>query len=149
MEKRDRGISDILSTLTIAVLFLVILVLVVFSASSYQHGTSYQSDNDNTRAVLSYVITAVKDKNNEDIEPVDYGGAPGIVIRDSRNGFEQRIYMKDGKLYEEYVRADIPIDPETAIEIGDVGSFEASFVSDGLLEIKTDIGTSYVNTIKD
>ena len=58
--ERNSGIGDIISTLIIAVLFAVILLLVVFSASSYRNATSGQSENDNSRAVLSYITTAVR-----------------------------------------------------------------------------------------
>ena len=148
MERGNKGIGDVLSTLTVAVLFLVILLLVVYSASSYQHGVTYQNDSDNTRAVLSYVVTAVKDNNTADVEPADFDGMPGIRIRNTAIGYEQRIYLSDGRLLEEYVRSDLPVDPSTAMEIGTVQEFEVTYVSDGLLRVRTDVGTSYVKTEK-
>ena len=44
--KSNKSIGEILSALTIAVLFLVILLLVVFTARSYQHGADAQYEND-------------------------------------------------------------------------------------------------------
>ena len=52
--------GDLISTITVAVLFFVILMLVVFSAVSYQRSVEISDANGNTRAVLSYIITAVK-----------------------------------------------------------------------------------------
>lgn len=146
MEQKSKGFGDILSTITIAVLFMVILLLTVFAASSYQHGTTYRSDNDNSRAVLSYVITAVKGSDGAEVTTHDFDGAPGIIIAKKGSQYEQRIYMKDGKMLEEYGLKGGNISPESAQEIGTIGSFEANYMYDDVLEIKTDLGTSYVHT---
>ena len=72
MEKtrNTKSIGDILSALTIAVLFLVILLLVVFAARSYQHGADSQYENDTQRIVCAYIATAVKDHNGEELTPM-------------------------------------------------------------------------------
>ena len=141
---KSRGAADIISTITVAVLFIVILLLVVFGASSYRHGTQARSDSDNDRAVLSYVISAVKDSDGE-VKARDFGGAPGISIL-GKGGYEQKIYMKDGRLLQEYSRTDAAPDPEDALEIGKTDIFEAEFIDGGLLKIKTSSGCSYVDT---
>ena len=145
MKNRGRGIGEILSTITIFVLFAVILILVMFSASSYRNGSRQQNDNDNSRAVLAYVITAVKTSNADVIEPAEFSGMPGVRLKESDKDYEQRIYLSDGKLMVEYVSSKMPVNPGNASEIGTAGSFEASFVKDGLLEVKTDLGTTYIN----
>lgn len=142
-----RGLGDIISTVTIAVLFLVILLLVVFSAGSYQLSTEIQQGNDNGRALLAYVATAVKNNSTGDVEIRDFSGCTGISISDGKSGYEQRIYMKDGRLLEEYAKADREPDPQEAVEIGRTEVFEVRYVRDGLLEVKTDRGSSYVNTV--
>ena len=139
-----RGFGDIISTITIAVLFLVILILVVFGASSYRHATEARSESDNDRAVLSYVITAVKDSDGK-VEVRDFDGAPGISIAD-KQGFEQKIYMKDGRLLQEYSLRSAAIDPEEALEIGETEQFKATLAPDGILKIETGSGTSYIDT---
>ena len=53
--KSNKSIGEILSALTIAVLFLVILLLVVFAAKSYQHGADSQHENDTQRIVCAYI----------------------------------------------------------------------------------------------
>ena len=53
MEQEKKSAGDILSTLTIAVFFMVIILLVVFSAAAYRKGTDARDANDNYRAVLS------------------------------------------------------------------------------------------------
>ncbi len=144
-DTKSKSIGDILSALTIAVLFIVILLLVVFTARAYQHSADSQYENDTQRVVCAYVATAVKDHEDGAIEPVDFGGCPGISIEDGNTGFAHKIYMKDGVLLEEYSRADTNINPDTATQIGETSQFDISYITDDLLEIKTDKGASYVN----
>ena len=134
MTGERKGTGDILSTLTIAVLFLVILLLVVFSASSYKQATDIQNGNNNRRALLSYVTSCVRENSGSDIEIKDFGGAKGLAISADNDEFERRIYMKDGKLMEE----------EEALVIAETDVFEVNEVKGGMLEIKTDAGSSYV-----
>ena len=143
--KSKKSIGEILSALTIAVLFLVILLLVVFAARSYQHGADSQYENDAQRIVCAYVATAVKDHNGDEVTPTEFDGYPGVSIEDGDPGFTHKIYLADGTLMEEYSKADAPVDPETANKIGETSLFEISYISDDLLEIKTDRGASYVN----
>ncbi len=143
--KSNKSIGEILSALTIAVLFLVILLLVVFAAKSYQHGADSQHENDMQRIVCAYVATAVKDHDGGEVTPMDFDGCPGISIADGDTGFAHKIYLSDGALMEEYSKSDLPVDPKTASKIGETSQFEISYISDNLLEIKTDKGASYVN----
>ena len=147
MEKTrtTKSIGDIRSALTIAVLFLVILLLVVFTARSYQHGVDSQYENDTQRIVCAYVATAVKDHDGGEVTPMDFDGYPGISIADGDTGFAHKIYLSDGQLLEEYSRTDMPVNPQTASKIGETSLFEIQYISDNLLEIKTDKGASYVN----
>ena len=147
MEKTrtTKSIGEILSALTIAVLFLVILLLVVFTARSYQHGVDSQYENDTQRIVCAYVATAVKDHDGGEVTPMDFDGYPGISIADGDTGFAHKIYLSDGQLLEEYSRTDMPVNPQTASKIGETSLFEIQYISDNLLEIKTDKGASYVN----
>ena len=147
MEKtrKTKSIGDILSALTIAVLFLVILLLVVFTARSYQHGADSQYENDTQRIVCAYIATAVKDHNGEEVTPMEFDGFPGISIEDGDTGFAHKIYLADGVLMEEYAKSDIPVNPEIANRIGETSQLDIRYISENLLEIKTDKGASYVN----
>ena len=142
--KSTQSIGDILSALTIAVLFLVILLLVVFTAKSYERGVGSQYENDAQRILCAYVATAVKDHVGDTVEPTDFNGYPGILIEDGDTGFAHKIYMTDGSLMEEYSLMDAQVNPETASKIGETNTFDITYVSDDLLEIKTDKGASYV-----
>ena len=145
MSESRRSIGDIISTITVTVLFVVILSLVVFAARGYQHASEVQNMNSNTRAVGSYVVNCVKDSNTSEVSVENISGTDCLVIRSS-DGYEHRIFMIDGKLMEEYVEAGIPLDPETALEIGTTSTFVPELGNDGLLSVTTDEGVSVVNT---
>ena len=145
MLERKRGIGDIISTVTVTVLFVVILSLVVFAARGYQHASEVQNINSNTRAVGSYVVNCVKDSNTSEVAVEYLSGTECLVIRSS-DGYEHRIFMTGGKLMEEYVEAGLPLDPDTALEIGTTQTFDPELGNDGLLTVTTDEGVSVVNT---
>lgn len=143
--RNNKSIGEILSALTIAVLFAVILLLVVFTAKSYQHGADSQYDNDMQRVVCAYIATAVKDNDAGAVTPTQFDGNPGVLIEDGNTGFAHKIYMKDGDLLEEYSLTDAPVNPETASRIGETSLLEISYISEDLLQIRTDRGASYVH----
>ena len=145
MLESKRGIGDIISTVTVTVLFVVILSLVVFAARGYQHASEVQNINSNTRAVGSYVVNCVKDSNTSEVAVEYLSGTECLVIRSS-DGYEHRIFMTGGKLMEEYVEAGLPLNPDTALEIGATKTFDAELGNDGLLTVTTDEGVSVVNT---
>lgn len=143
MTKSKKGIGDYISVILIAVLFLVILMLVVFSAVSYQRSVSLQDMNSNARAVRSYVATAVKSNEGSEIRLENEGGVSVLSIADEESGYVQRIFGKDGKVLETYtVTGEAPVEAD-AIEIGQSELFEME-LNEGLLTIRTDFGTSYV-----
>ena len=145
MEKRMKTFGDLLTVIVMAVLFLVILLLVVFSAVSYQKAVDIHDANNNTRAVLSYVITAVKANEAESVNVSEQDGMQVLTLSDQETGYEQQIYFKDGKVLESYGRAGAPVDPEDALVIGEAKRFEIGYLTENLLEIRTDIGNSYVH----
>ena len=145
MLESKRGIGDIISTVTVTVLFVVILSLVVFAARGYQHASEVQIINSNTRAVGSYVVNCVKDSNTSEVAVEYLSGTECLVIRSS-DGYEHRIFMTGGKLMEEYVEAGLPLDPDTALEIGTTQTFDQEIGNDGLMTVTTDEGVSVVNT---
>ena len=98
--------------------------------------------------MLSYVSGCVRENSESDIEIRDFDGAKGIAISTGNKKFERRIYMKDGKLMEEYAEVANDINPEDALVIAETKVFEVNETDGGMLEIKTDAGASYVRTGK-
>lgn len=145
MYESKKGIGDIISTITVTVLFMVILSLVVFAARGYQHASEVQNMNSNSRAVGSYAVNCVKYNNTGEVSVETLSGYRCLVIR-SNDGYEHRLFMDGGKLMEEYVESGMKIDPENALEIGDTDTFDVAIGDDGLLTVTTDEGVSIVNT---
>jgi hypothetical protein len=91
------------------------------------------------------VVNCVKDSNTSEVSVENISGTDCLVIRSS-DGYEHRIFMTEGKLMEEYVEEGLPLDPETALEIGTTNTFVPELGNDGLLSVTTDEGVSVVNT---
>ena len=144
MSQRVKTLRDIISVITITVLFAVILCLVVFAARGYQHSAEIQDVSGNTRAVLSYVVNSVRDSGSSDISVEDISGTQCLVIKG--DGYEQRFYLDSGRLMEEYTEPDVGNNPDVALEIGKTDSLEFVIDDEGILTIRTDSGSSAVNT---
>lgn len=142
---KKRIFSDLMPVIIVAVLFLVILILVVFSAVSYGTSVDIRDGNNNKRAVLSYITTAVRSNAGDPCELTERDGIEILVLDDGQTGFERQIYFHDGKIKESYLKKGSAPVPDDALTIGETSVFEMEFVKDDLLEIKTDIGTSYVH----
>lgn len=145
MKERSRNYSDIVTVMTIAVMFAVMLLLVVFAAGSYRRATVSAAQNSDTRAVLTYMVNCIRDSGDSRVYIADRSGTHCLVI-DSGDGFEQRFYEYKGILAEEYVSPASAPDPGNALMIGDCGDLELSIDKLGVLRIKTDSGVSYVGT---
>ena len=144
MSQRVKTLRDIIIALTITVLFAVILCLVMFSAKGYQHSAELQYKNGNTRAVLSYVVSSVRDSGSARVEVAERSGRECLVI--SGEGYEQKFYLDEGRLLEEYTEPGAGVNPDVALEIGKTGTLEFILGEDGILTIRTDSGSSSVNT---
>ena len=141
---KENGRSGLgLYTVGIAALFLAgFFLLVVFGAQSYRKTVGGQNGNMHSRALLSYLSTAVKACDAEDAlqitEDPDYGKI--LVLLDSGSGYAQRIYCADGKLVEDYAPANAPLRPETAQIIGETVCFEPEQPERNLLTVRCDAG---------
>ena len=142
--RQKKLFGDLLSTATMAVLFLVILILVVFSAMSYQRSVAVSDANGNARAVLSYVVTAVRANASGSVTVEERNGGPALIIADEATGYEQQIFFRDGQVLETYGFTGSEIYEEDAMVIGEASRFEIVFLTDELLEIRTDMGNSCV-----
>ena len=144
MSQSVKTLKDIMIVLTTTVLFAGILCLVVFAARGYQHSAEVQDASNNTRAVLSYVVNSVRDSGSSDVNIKEISGTQCLVI--SGEGYEQRFYLYDGKLMEEYTEPDADNNPDVALEIGKTNKLEFVLGEEGVLTIRTDSGSSAVNT---
>ena len=140
----SRQSGRIMMMIIMGVLFLTMLVLVVFAASSYRSSVRMQERSNDLRAAVGYVVTAVRTNGTDDIRLEEIDGVNTLVITDSISGLEQRIYHKDGDIIENYGATGYPFPEDTASVIGHADIFDMRIENDSLLVIDTDYGSSNV-----
>ena len=143
-EKNRRLFGDLAATAVVAILFCVLLLTVVFSAFSYRRAVAVQERNDDIRAVLSYVVTAVKSDEAAAVSVTEKEGIPVLMIDDGETGYARQIYAKDGKICEVYAKKNASLTAGESIMIGSSALFEIDAVNEELLVIRTGLGSSYV-----
>jgi hypothetical protein len=143
MTEDRKQIGESLQTGMITMLFVIILLLIVLSASSYRFTNEVNRSNSSERALRSYITACIRENRMSKVDIRDFDGAPGLSIRDAGEEYERRIYYMNGKLLEEYAKVDAPVSPDDALTIGETGRFEVTEPRKGLLRIETDCGVSY------
>ena len=138
--KRAGSLSG-LYTMGIAALFLVgFLLLVMFGARTYRDVAANQENNNEARALLSYLSTCVKSSDRAgqiDLQNSDYG--PVLRIRDG-SGYALRIYQYENQLVEEYHAENSQLVPEDATVLGATSVFQVEMPEDHILKVTTDAG---------
>ena len=94
--------------------------------------------------MLSYIVSSVRDSDVSEISIENRSGKECLVI--SCDGYEHKFYMDEGRLLEEYTEPDMGVDPAMALEIGKTGTLEFDIDENGILTVRTDSGSSSVNT---
>lgn len=140
--KKSSGSLLGLYTVGIAVLFLAgFLSLVLFGAKIYRDVAASQAENNDTRALLSYLANCVKSGDREgniSVRDSEYGQV--LVIAD-RSGYALHIYCSGGQLLEEYSAADAQLNPDRASELGETELFAIETLADNTLRLSTDAGS--------
>ena len=130
----------------IAAIFLAgFFLLVVFGAQSYRNTVKSQNDNMTTRALQSYLSTAVKGSDRDGTVSVREDDTVGteLVIGDG-SGYAIHIFHYNGQLMEDYAGENGSPSPERAQTIAQTDSF--SVVLDGaLLIVETDAGRALIH----
>lgn len=138
-------------TIGIAALFLLgFLLLIVFGAQVYQATVTNQDQNNQTRALRSYLVTCVRSAAAEDVELRDEAGTEGVeseilVIRDSGTDYGLQIFLHDGQLKEVYGRLDQAPDPETAQSIAATPAFDVEQISEEVFAVTTGAGRTLLH----
>ena len=143
---RERTSPLGLYTIGIAALFLVgFLLLIIFGAQVYRDTVTGQDQNNQTRALRSYLITCSRAAAPEDVQLKTSADGQVLVIRDSGTDYGLQIFLHDGKLVESYSRLDAQADPETAQPIAATSVFEVEKISDDAYAVTTDAGRSLIH----
>lgn len=144
MKDRGNQASSIMSMIIMGVLFLAMLMIVVFAASGYRTSVQTQKENNDMRAALGYVSTAVKANNTDDIRLEMIDGVNTLVITDHISGLEQHIYWRDGQIIENFGAVGYEFYKDGETVIGNAEQFEMSMAEDSLLMVRTSFGDSYI-----
>jgi len=89
-------------------------------------------------------VSSVRDSDAAEVRVEDIEGKECLVI--SCDGYDQKFYVHDGKLMEEYTEPGGGIFPDSALEIGRTDTIEFEIDEEGILTVRTDSGSSEVNT---
>lgn len=139
-----RNISSSVGFFAIAVagLFLAgFFLAVVFGAQTYRDIVMNQTENNQSRALLSYLTTCAKANDIEGaVEIVYEHDMPVLTITGDDTGYCLRIYQHDGCLVEDYGRADSGLNPSAAQIIGETESFQVEEVAENTYFVTTDAG---------
>ena len=133
-------------TMAIVGLFLAgFFMLVVFGSQAYRGTVNTQDDNRESRAVLAYISTSIKDNDTEGaVKLMDSQDGKILVISDGDTGYALRIYAMDGKVVEDFGKEDGPLDPDNAQVIGETGTFSLDMPEKDVLKVETDEGGLFV-----
>lgn len=136
-----------LYTIGIVGLFLAgFFLLVIFGAQSYQGTVASQDENRDSRAVLAYVSTSIRNNDMKGAVSVENGDiGDTLIIADTDTGYALRIYLKDGELMEDLGKTGSALDPENAEKIGPCEEFDCEMLRPDLLKVVTDRGQVMIN----
>ncbi|MBQ9153476.1 MAG: DUF4860 domain-containing protein, partial [Solobacterium sp.] len=115
------------------------LLLVTFDAMIYQNSVASQSHNNETRSLLSYLLTSAKANVNGDISVQHNEDGDVLVIPDGDTGFATYITQNEGWLKEVYAQEGRPFSLSAANPIGKTELFEIEEKGD-VIYIRTDEG---------
>ena len=140
--KQDRNLPMAFYTMGIACLFLAgFFLLVFFGAQTYRDVVAGQTENNQSRVLLSYLSTCAKASDSAGaVELLENDSGQVLSIADGESGYCFRIYWQDGSLMEEYGQARTQINPAAAREIGRTEEFSVEEVAEGTFAVTTDAG---------
>ena len=136
--------NDMFIIIMSAVFLTCFMILVTIGALSYRNAVRGQFENNDTRALRSYLTTVVRAGDKTDCILVERDGDRDVlIVRTEGTEYARKIYLFEGMLVEEYAKEDQALSPEEATEIGETSVFTAE-LTDGILRIRTDAGTVIV-----
>lgn len=111
----------------------VMLIMVILVSNGYSKAVLSQNSNQNTRSSLSYLSTRIKAQDSSDAVTVMKGPQGDcLVLKDITDSgvYEERIYLYDGELKDEYVEENDAFHPDTADTLCSLNSFSVSIEND-------------------
>ena len=122
------------------------LALALMGGQAYRQIQSSVDDSYDTTVAASYLRTKLSQNNQSGaVQLREENGVQLLVIQSKSNDvlYETRIYMKDGRLMENFERADVPFAPVDGVMIAELASCRFA-LDEGLFtaEMESRAGTS-------
>ncbi|WP_434309841.1 DUF4860 domain-containing protein [Hominifimenecus sp. rT4P-3] len=124
------------------------LLLVLLGARTYGRTVESQRENDNQRAILSYLSTSIRNHDHENAVAIEQGPEGDmLVMTDEANekSYVTRIYLSEGELIEEFSRAEADFGQGEKQSIGRCRILEMEWVGDRSLQLRLDEGSVLVS----
>lgn len=123
------------------------LLLVLFGTKTYLQTVRSQNENNDRRALLTYVATAVRAYDRAGGVAIGTGPEGAVLLlRDAGSdaAYEHRIYLYRGNLVEEYTASASSLTPESAQALGPTDTFSLERGGENLLRVRTDRGETVI-----
>lgn len=123
------------------IMMAVFFLLVIAGAGTYRSTVAGQAKNNRDRALVSYVLAAVKSGDAAGaVRVYDADGTPVVAVEEADSGYGVRIYQYGGKLLGDYGRLDWELNPGDALVIGETETFRVEDLGDATYRVTTDAG---------
>lgn len=120
-------------------LICAMLVLAAAGVRCYTAVVETRSAHTRQRSAMAYLQTQASACGGQNAVQLREGPqGVAVCLRDPDTDYETRVYCYDGWLYTEYLRAELPMDPQKSDRLCEVQSFSAVWQSEELLRVTAD-----------
>lgn len=148
MKKRHLDMTTVYTLGIYGLLLAGLLLLVLFGAGTYRRTVESQRENDNRRAVLSYLSMTLRNHDHLGAVAVEQGPEGDMLVLTDGEGegaYATRIYLSGGRLVEEFSRADAAPGQGQVQSIGTCSQFDVEQLEDRQLRLRLDAGSVQVH----
>ncbi len=134
MKIRSHSIEVLFPAVLLLLFATLAIMVVMFSAKTYQHLVERSSKNYTTRTALNYVTQKVRQSDSEDsIETGSFDGQNALILHS--DGYSTYLYAYHGKLCELYLVDGAEAKAASGTAVLDLSSFEVTWADDSLLHV--------------
>ncbi|MBQ9063899.1 MAG: DUF4860 domain-containing protein [Blautia sp.] len=149
MKRRNvvhHGMQGLFVFVLLALFAMMSVMLVLFGAQMYRGVVDRMDQNNSDRVLFSYVRSMIKAQDSiGSVKVEDAGGITTLALHENIDGTEYVtwLYEYDGKLYEQFTRADTEMLPDHGVEITEIKAFapkiEGQLVTVDMMDIAGDM----------